>query len=565
MDALPEELANLFRQLEVTLLEEIAKRLIIADNLNEATMQDIRALRAHGISVSEIRKAIKKTAKIGDKKLNSLFSDVIERNKEYYTDLCDIAQITAPQMLVDKSVIEAIIRQANEEYRNITRSMAFLVDAGRTMLPPAKAYEWALDNALMQVQSGAINYNQAIARATQQLADSGLTVAQYESGHRDQIDVAVRRAVMTGVNQVNSQYADQSMDYLDAEYVEVSAHAGARDKDGPLGWENHKAWQGKVYWWKEKSKGNPKLKVPEFVETCGLGSVTGILGANCRHNYSPFIPGVMERTYTDEQLKNIDPPDFVYEGKKYTHYEATQQQRAIERAVRKWKRREAAATNPKDKQAAQIRIRLLKQKYQEFSKAANLRMQPERMRNYIDDKVVVSNTPKESKNAAFGYRDVTSDWYANTLPKQKPKNLRVFEQDGVRYRVDGINVKLEVSGDDKRAAALLERELGGELYHVPKVQGSYSGVKTPDFLFRGKRFDLKTPDGVNEKHETFYNMIHGKRLQADNFILDISRCGMTTKEAIAEIDGLYKSKHTAFVKTLMLVKDDQILSIFERK
>ena len=76
-----------------------------------------------------------------------------------------------------------------------------------------RAYKWALDNAAIQVQSGAISYNQAIANATKLLADSGLEVISYESGHRDQVDVAVRRAVMTGVNQLNSQYADESLDY----------------------------------------------------------------------------------------------------------------------------------------------------------------------------------------------------------------------------------------------------------------------------------------------------------------------------------------------------------------
>ena len=385
LDAMPEALAELFRALELTLLKEISTRLIISDNLNEVTVQDIRALRSHGISVEEIKKQIKKTTKIGDKELNRLLAEVGERNQAYYSELVDLAKVTAPEALVNEAAIQAIIRQANEEYRNITASMGFLVDAGRTKLPPAKAYQWALDNALMQVQSGAISYNQAIANATKQLADSGLNVVNYESGHVDQVDVAVRRAVMTGVNQVNSRYADESMDYLETEYVEVSAHSGARDKDGPLGWENHKAWQGKVYWWKAHSK-KDKGEYPEFESMCGYGSVTGILGANCRHNYTPFIPGVMERTYTDEQLENIDPPPFEYEGKQYTHYEATQQQRAIERAVRKWKRREAAATDTADKLASQARIRALKQKYKEFSKAADLRMQPERMKAYVPAK-----------------------------------------------------------------------------------------------------------------------------------------------------------------------------------
>lgn len=386
LDAIPEELAELFRTLELTLLQEISKRLMAADQLNEVTVQAIRALRSHGISVEEIKKAIRKATGISKKKLDALLDDVIERNQKYYRGLADIAQITAPEMLVKKQDIEAIVRQTKEELENITRTMGFVVDSGRTVLEPTQAYKWALDKAEMAVQSGVISYNQAIAAATKELADSGVTVISYDSGHRDQVDVAVRRAVMTGVNQLNSRYAEDSMDYLETEYVEVSAHAGARDKDGPLGWENHKKWQGKVYWWKERSKGKPEHQYPEFEKTCGYGSVTGILGANCRHNYSPFIPDVMERTYTDEELVNIDPPDFEYEGKKYTHYEATQQQRAIERAVRKWKRREAAATSPEDKQAAQIRQRLLKQKYEEFSKAAHLRTQPERMKAYVPPK-----------------------------------------------------------------------------------------------------------------------------------------------------------------------------------
>lgn len=90
----------------------------------------------------------------------------------------------------------------------------------------------------------------------------------------------------------------------------------------------------------------------------------------------------MERTYTDEQLKNIDPPPFEYQGVTYSHYEATQKQREIERTVRKWERRKAAATDPQDKQIADIRIRRLKTEYKQFSAKAGLRTQPERMKAY---------------------------------------------------------------------------------------------------------------------------------------------------------------------------------------
>ncbi len=378
LDALPEELAELFRALEITLLEEICSRLKVAGELNEVTVQDIRTVRSHGIDLKEIEKAIRKTTGISETKLNKLLVDVVERNQKYYTDLIDLTHITQPETLVDATEVAAIRAQTFGTFHNLTASMGFLVDAGRTMLPPAKAYQWALDNAVMQVQSGAINYNQAIKAAVKQLADSGLKVVDYESGHRDQIDVAVRRAVMTGVNQICAKYTEQSAEYLETTYFEVSAHAGARDKPGPSPWSSHKDWQGKVY----------SIRAgdiyPNIYEVCGLGSVDGLEGANCRHRRNVWVEGVSERTYTDEQLKHIDDDiGCEFDGKEYTAYEATQMQRRVEREARKLKREKAAykaAGLHEDETAANIRMRRLNAKYKAFSVAAGLPEQRERMK-----------------------------------------------------------------------------------------------------------------------------------------------------------------------------------------
>mgnify|MGYP000796514767 CR=1 FL=1 len=78
LDALPEELAELFRALEDTLLDEVCSRLKIADQLNEVTVQDIRALRSHGIDLKKIKRAIQKTADVSEEKLNKLLDDVVE-------------------------------------------------------------------------------------------------------------------------------------------------------------------------------------------------------------------------------------------------------------------------------------------------------------------------------------------------------------------------------------------------------------------------------------------------------------------------------------------------------
>lgn len=376
LDALPEELVELFRALEITLLEEICSRLKAAYELNEVTVQDIRALRSHGIDLKDIEKAIRKTTGISETKLNKLFDDVVERNQKYYTELIDLAHITQPETLVDAAEVAAIRAQTLDTFRNLTASMGFLVDNGRTMLPPAKAYQWALDNAAMQVQSGAINYNQAIKTAVKQLVDSGLKVVDYESGHRDQIDVAARRAVMTGVSQICAKYTEQSAEYLETSYFEVSAHSGARDKPGPSPWSSHKDWQGRVY-----SVRTGDI-YPSIYDVCGLGAVDGLEGANCRHRRFPWVEGVSERTYTDEQLEHIDDGlGCTFDGKTYTAYEATQMQRRVERQIIKQDRLVTAykASGQMDEyHAANAKLTRLIAKYKAFSEAAKLPLQWER-------------------------------------------------------------------------------------------------------------------------------------------------------------------------------------------
>lgn len=381
LDGMPEGIAELYRGLELKLLDEICSRLNLAGELNEVTVESIRSLRSQGISLEEIEKAIRQSANISEKELKALLDDVVARNQEYYTDMIDLAGLTQPQTLVSAKDVDAIIRQTGKDMLNITQSMGFLVDGGRTMLEPAKAYQWALNNAEMQIMSGAISYNQAIKSSIRQLADSGLRYVTYESGHRDHIDVAARRAVMTGINQLCSRYAEQSQEYLNTDLVEVSAHSGARNTGA--GAANHASWQGKVYRWREKKR-TTRGSYPDFVNTTGYGSGEGILGWNCRHHFYPYVEGVSDRTYTDRQLSHIDDGrDANFEGRNYTAYEATQKQREIERTVRKLERRQRAFSaqgNAEEAQAAQIKMQRLRKKYKAFSAAADLPLQTERMK-----------------------------------------------------------------------------------------------------------------------------------------------------------------------------------------
>lgn len=466
LDALPEELAELFRGLEDTLLDEICSRLALKDQLNEVTVNALRALRTHGIDTKDIKRAIRKTAGISEKKLNDLFDDVIARNQKYYTEVIDLAGLTQPETLVDASVIDAIRRQTLDEFHNITASMGFLVDNGQTMLPPARAYQWSLDSAVLQVQSGAISYNQAIKSAIQQLAGGGLKVVNYESGHVDQIDVAARRAVMTGVNQICDQYTNQSAEYLGTQYFEISAHSGARDKPGPSPWSSHKAWQGKVYYQSENGENDPLGLYDDLVAITGYGYVDGLTGANCRHHKFPYIPGVSERTYTDGQLEHIDDGlGCEFDGKEYSAYEATQMQRRIERQIRAQKKLKNAYEKSglsEEAQAANIKLRRLNAKYKDFSEAAGLPEQRERTKVlYIDAKA------EDAASAAKAAKPIVR--LQNTL------GVKSEIVNGVVPKGTEIGSIREIAGGDSgkrlRAAEFLSENYGGEPLQWRKMGG----------------------------------------------------------------------------------------------
>lgn len=313
LDALPEELAELFRELELTLLREICSHLKVSGQLNEVTVQDIRALRSIGADLDVVKAAIDETTHIGMETLESLLDGVVERNQAYYTEMVDLAKVTAPDRLADERDIAAIRRQTLSAYKNITGSMGFLtVEGGRLHFqPPAKAYQWALDSAALQVQSGAFSYNHAIAEAVKRLAEGGLKTVNYESGHVDSVDVAVRRAVMTGVNQLNQKYREQSMDYLETDLVEVTAHLGARNIDGPKGWENHAAWQGKVYRWKghetQGSKVNSTKEETQNSEAPEISGKNGSINQKAGQNRSTRLSSANVADVTDEYLRSATP------------------------------------------------------------------------------------------------------------------------------------------------------------------------------------------------------------------------------------------------------------------
>lgn len=369
LDAAPQPIIDAVHGLENDILREICSRFRLTGELNEVAVNDIRILRSIGLDMDDIERYIAENTKSTIPQVEAALDRVVDMNRRYYDSLADKASITMPAHLVSAVDIAIIKAQTLDGYRNITRSLGFAVQSGsvRTFQPIAKSYQAALDKAELKVYSGSFTVQQAMEDAVRELADSGISIVDYASGHRDHADVAARRAIMTGLNQVTAKYSEAAAEVLETDLYEVTAHRGARDKGA--GWKNHKNWQGKVYSTRSDSK------YPNIYTVCGLGAVDGLEGANCRHRKYAFLEGVSERAYTDKELQEIDTPPITYEGRQYTAYEATQKQREIERTLRKLERRRIgynAAGMVEREQETKARITRLQRKYRAFSKAAKL-------------------------------------------------------------------------------------------------------------------------------------------------------------------------------------------------
>ena len=246
------------------------------------------------------------------------------------------------------NLLNAGYRQTLGTWLNLTATTANTVSG---------EFEHALSRAWLQVSSGAFDYNTAIRRAVDDQADR-MAYVTYPGGHKDTLETAVRRAVLTGVNQTAGKLQMARAEEMGCKFVEVTAHEGARP--------DHALWQGRIYHigGEIDYEGN---HYEDFVKATGYGTGPGLCGWNCRHNFYPFYPGISLRAYTDERLTELNAPSVEYQGKKYTRYEISQMQRAKERTLRKYKRRFLAESEAGlDTGTSAVRLKAARQDLKQF-------------------------------------------------------------------------------------------------------------------------------------------------------------------------------------------------------
>lgn len=320
--ALPESVVALFLQVEEDLLEDIARRIAKTDGITDtAKWQAWRYEQVKLFSSNALQTLAQATGK-SKEELVQLFREAALETLAADNEIYTAAGLTVPETLSPtlQNILQSGYLQTGQMMENFTATTANTV---------TRQFENALDRAWLQINTGGFTYQQAIRKAIQTLAQDGLSAIVYPSGHRDTIETAVRRAVLTGVNQTAAKLQIARMEEMGCEFVEVTAHPGARP--------SHAVWQGKVFHRGDGTSVNG-VYYPPFVQSTGYGTGAGLGGWNCRHNFFPFFPGLSKRAYTEEMLAQLDAKEISYQGKDYTRYEASQMQRALERKIRKAKR-----------------------------------------------------------------------------------------------------------------------------------------------------------------------------------------------------------------------------------
>ena len=416
-----------YQKLVTEILVDMAQRIAHAGSMTSTTEYLNAKLRELSLQQEYINRALAKVLNTSESEVEKLMNEstykstrdtIVQLEKHGY----DTSGLSFGRQ------IEKSTNIAKNELSNLTRTTGQLATAQMMNL---------YDQAYLQVSSGAYSYDQAVTNAIKKLVKEGLGEVTYPTGAKRSVEAAVRVAVRTSVAQNALKCEEDMLNDMDINLVEVSSHLGARP--------SHAVWQGKIYW-----RNHPEGNYENFYEATGYGTATGLGGYNCRHQFYPFFGEGDEQTYY-----HID------ETKNEQFYQMEQQQRALERKMRKWDREEKVLkAGGQDTTEARKWKSYYKEKINDLIKSSNGFLK----RDYSAEKawsgtakVNKSSTPNLAQHKAGSHVDIT------TQAIQKVQNItpKGYAQSSADYAASVRRELLRVARDknqSKEVASLIDLE-----------------------------------------------------------------------------------------------------------
>ncbi len=538
------QVQDLYTQLELEVIEEIAQRIANVGYANTVVRNDIKIAQEMGRVYQEVIQLVAKYNYTTEDKIKSIFEEAGTKSLDYDDKIYKMAGLeTIPlkQSTNMWQLLEATALKTNNNLNNLVMTTA---NTSQTI------FYNAMNKAYMEVVTGVKSYTQSIIDTIKEVSKQGAHVI-YPSGRKLSLESAVRMNIVTGVNQTCGKLQLMRAEELEWDLMELTAHVGARP--------SHAKWQGQIV---SRTGKAGYLSLQDI----GYETATGFKGVNCRHDWRPYSEG-STRTYTEKELKTMANEKVTYNGKQIRRYEASQIQRKMERQIRQDKKDMAGlqgslinANSDLDRnkikqelEQAKLTMKLHNTILNEFLEQTGFRKDYSRLQV-----AKVNNTINHSlKN----YKEITTDFTKVQQYKVKEQQYYKDEQ-GNKYKVDGKHVVLKPTEREKEVANILGKMYGGQVNIIPRVnEPAY--IKTPDYIVNGEKFDLKEITGSGKY--VIEGNLRKKKKQANNFIIDLTNAKIDIKEAERQIENIYTSKRYLWIDKIVIIKESKIIKIYQRK
>ena len=396
----------------------------------------------------------------------------------------------------------AVLRMANDQYRKI------------------------IYNAQVYANTGAGTYEKAVDMATKDFLSRGINSIEYANGARHTIKDYAAMAIQTASKRAYLQGEGEMRKEWGITTVIMNKRGNACPKCLPF--------VGKVLiddvWSGGKASDGPYPLMSSAI-------AAGLYHPRCKDSHTTYFGGIStppDSKFTRQEIQEIEDGYRTEQKQQYAKRQADRFGRLAEYSLdeenqEKYRRKERTWKNVK------------------------FRTGTENIQEYVDEK---------REQNFFGIPvDETASWIGKGNKIGKVEDLQEYFVNGVAFKVDGKRVLLDYSEPEKEIANIIAKGTGKDIKMVPRITFPQN-IQTPDYLIDGIKFDLKTPLG-NGKN-TLYGMVKSKKKQANNFVICADKTALSMDEIEQQIQGIYSSRNTAFVDTIILVKNQEIVKIYKR-
>lgn len=395
-----ERLVNRIENVNIYVLKQIAKTIKKMSTLSPSDTHKLTEILDFGGDYEKIVKQISKMTKLNEKEIYEIFDEVAKTDYQFAKQFYKYRNKKYIPYKLNKQLkdqVNAIAKVTAEEYKNISRALAFSRKVNGKVIYSeiGKTYQDVIDEGIIALGQGKDTFNQQMIRIIKELGKSGLRSVDWQSGVSRRLDSVVRMHLQAGVRNLHNEMQQIIAKDIKADGIEISVHNNpAPDHEEAQGRQftiNQYDEQGKLIkegeWEKLQEDGIAKDYTGKEINLHNNStSFRPISQYNCYHYTFSIVLGVNKPQYSDEQLQQImDKNDkgFDYEGEHYTMYQGTQLQRKIETAIRKEKDAQIMAKESGQDELVQEcekNIDTLLNKYVELSNVSGLPTKMERLR-----------------------------------------------------------------------------------------------------------------------------------------------------------------------------------------